>query len=111
MPNMRGLSTTMPMEPGSGRCGAWRTWAGRKTPRPGGWAHRKFCPLGDFQHHVAPVLEKPFLHRVIVKIHPAVGAAHDHDDHARIGVQHLVGDGRLQQVPVRLDPIFEIEGP
>ena len=74
-------------------------------------AEKSFDQISTGQHHAAAVLKKPFLHRIIVKIHPAVGAAHDHDDHARIAVQHLVADGRPQQVLVRLDPIFEIEGP
>jgi hypothetical protein len=44
-----------------------------------------------------------------MKILTRIRAAHDHDDEVAIREHPLISDGRLEQMPVLVDPAFKIE--
>ena len=67
--------------------------------------------LTDFQNHVAGKLVKEFLHRIIVEIHPLIGAADNLHDPAGFLDHQLVADRKFKILAIVVDPLFKIKRP
>ena len=65
--------------------------------------------VDDLQGHVTFELIEKFLALVDVIVLSRVRAANDHDDEVTIFPNHLISDRRFEQMPVFIDPAFEIE--
>ena len=66
--------------------------------------------VSDLQNHVALLLKKPFLNRIIMKINARIGTPDNHDNHVAVFVQKLIANGRAQLVCVVSHPFLEVEG-
>ena len=90
-----------------------RMWNFRWQQQDFAFANRNIHALAilyRLQQHVAFKLVKKFRTFVVVKIFARVGATNNHDDEV-VFVEHLlVTNRRLQQVPVFVNPLLEVEG-
>jgi hypothetical protein len=67
-----------------------------------------FAVIDNFQCHVAFELVEKFLALVDVIVLSRIRSADDHDDEIGILPDYLVSNRRFQQMPMFIDPAFEI---
>lgn len=79
-------------------------------PLSNGDIHRSFFGVDDFKHHVAFDLIEELRRFVVVVIFAFVGPTDDHDDEVGVFPDDLIADGRLEQVSMLVDPLFEVQG-
>ena len=81
---------------------------GRSSPARAVAANGEY--LNHFQRHIAFKLIEEFLMRIDVIIVPRNRAGQNHHDKILIAPDRLAQHRRLEQVPVIVDPAFQIEG-